>query len=147
MKNHITLTVILVLMAFITGFFTKDIFQAVLNIKSNIAPSSCTVGNVTYKSGEGFKGEDGCNSCSCQNGQVMCTAMACDNTTIINDEPMPDDIQLPSDNDMQDIPMPQTCMYNGRAYKEGDSFSSTDGCNTCGCSGGQVNCTLRACAQ
>lgn len=41
-----------------------------------ILPQSCTHNGVTYKDGEGFNDE--CNSCSCQNGEVMCTAMACD---------------------------------------------------------------------
>ena len=39
---------------------------------------SCTYYGVTYKDGEGFKDVDNCNSCSCSNGQVMCTTMACE---------------------------------------------------------------------
>jgi hypothetical protein len=39
-----------------------------------------------------------------------------------------------------------TCTYGGATYNEGDSFPSTDGCNTCSCTtGGQVACTERAC--
>lgn len=37
------------------------------------------------------------------------------------------------------------CTYNGQSYKEGDSFPSTDGCNTCYCSNGGVSCTKIAC--
>ncbi|XP_064613977.1 kielin/chordin-like protein [Liolophura sinensis] len=38
------------------------------------------------------------------------------------------------------------CQYNGNIYKPGDSFNSTDGCNTCSCSeNGQVACTEMAC--
>lgn len=38
------------------------------------------------------------------------------------------------------------CKYNGKIYKLGDGFASTDGCNTCSCGeGGQVACTLMAC--
>lgn len=40
-----------------------------------------------------------------------------------------------------------TCSYDGKTYKEGDSFPSSDGCNTCGCTNGQVACTLRACVK
>jgi hypothetical protein len=37
------------------------------------------------------------------------------------------------------------CQYNGRTYGAGSSFPS--GCNSCSCAaGGQVACTLRACA-
>ena len=39
------------------------------------------------------------------------------------------------------------CLYGGEVYRPGQSFPSTDGCNTCSCSpGGAVACTLRACA-
>lgn len=37
------------------------------------------------------------------------------------------------------------CLYNGVVYNEGDSFISIDGCNSCACNNGEVNCTLRAC--
>lgn len=39
--------------------------------------SSCNYGGKVYKNGEGFKSLDGCNSCSCERGQVACTEMAC----------------------------------------------------------------------
>ncbi|KAK3595251.1 hypothetical protein CHS0354_010858 [Potamilus streckersoni] len=38
-----------------------------------------------------------------------------------------------------------TCLYNGITYHTGDSFKSSDGCNTCGCNNGMVFCTERAC--
>jgi hypothetical protein len=38
------------------------------------------------------------------------------------------------------------CTYDGATYKPGDSFASSDGCNTCSCSdSGNVGCTKRAC--
>jgi hypothetical protein len=37
------------------------------------------------------------------------------------------------------------CEYDGKVYEEGDSFKSTDGCNTCGCNNKEVVCTLMAC--
>ena len=40
------------------------------------------------------------------------------------------------------------CLYGGERYDVGDSFPSDDGCNSCSCTaGGQVACTLRACAN
>lgn len=49
------------------------------NSNTNItAGKSCTVGDKTYKDGEGFKSEDGCNTCSCNDGEVACTLMACE---------------------------------------------------------------------
>lgn len=77
----------------------------------------CTYNGKTYKEGDSFPSEDGCNTCGCSNGTVACTLRACVNT----------------------------CQYNGKTYKEGDSFPSKDGCNTCQCSQGQVACTEKAC--
>jgi Pacifastin inhibitor (LCMII) len=38
------------------------------------------------------------------------------------------------------------CTYGGKTYKPGDSFPSTDECNTCSCStNGSVGCTKKAC--
>ena len=40
-----------------------------------------------------------------------------------------------------------TCSYGGQTYRPGDSFPSSDGCNSCGCGeDGGVFCTERACA-
>lgn len=39
-----------------------------------------------------------------------------------------------------------TCSHDGATYNQGDSFASTDGCNTCSCGPtGNVVCTERAC--
>jgi hypothetical protein len=46
-------------------------------------PNTCQYNGRTYKAGEGFPADDGCNSCSCgQDGQVACTLMFCDNTKV-----------------------------------------------------------------
>ncbi|MHC1716615.1 MAG: hypothetical protein AB9915_01810 [Candidatus Dojkabacteria bacterium] len=37
------------------------------------------------------------------------------------------------------------CEYNGWAYSDKDTFASSDGCNQCACSNGQVVCTEMAC--
>lgn len=39
----------------------------------------------------------------------------------------------------------QPCTYDGKSWKEGDSFPSVDGCNTCSCTAGGVSCTEKAC--
>lgn len=41
---------------------------------------------------------------------------------------------------------PATCSYDGQTYQPGDSFASSDGCNTCSCGPtGAVGCTKKAC--
>src|SRR5262245_19182781 len=37
----------------------------------------CIQGNVIHHSGENFPSHDGCNTCSCQDGEVACTLKAC----------------------------------------------------------------------
>ena len=40
-------------------------------------PLACEYGGETYQSGERFDSLDGCNTCSCEDGQIACTVMAC----------------------------------------------------------------------
>lgn len=41
---------------------------------------------------------------------------------------------------------PRACVMDGVRYRPGDSFPSSDGCNTCFCGeDGQIGCTLRLC--
>jgi hypothetical protein len=43
---------------------------------------------------------------------------------------------------------PRACVMDGVRYSPGDSFPSSDGCNSCFCGeDGQVGCTLRFCAN
>ncbi|KAL3869875.1 hypothetical protein ACJMK2_042502 [Sinanodonta woodiana] len=37
----------------------------------------CIYNGKTYQTGEGFIADDGCNSCGCSDGRVMCTLMEC----------------------------------------------------------------------
>lgn len=41
----------------------------------------------------------------------------------------------------------KTCSYDGKTYGEGESFNSTDGCNTCTCDNGNVACTTETCTK
>jgi len=38
---------------------------------------SCNYNGVVYKDGDGFEAGDGCNVCSCDDGRVPCTLIAC----------------------------------------------------------------------
>ncbi len=68
----LVLALFFLLLGIIIGFmFGKSNYQI-----PNILPLSCSFNNQTYKHGESFR--DDCNTCSCQNGQVACTLMACD---------------------------------------------------------------------
>ncbi len=88
-------------------------------------PGSCAYDGKRYANGEGFPSTDGCNSCSCNDGNVACTLRACA---------------------LDAGPAPGSCTYDGKTYANGATFRSTDGCNGCGCNDGMVACTLLACA-
>lgn len=54
------------------GYCVSKTVESIPNAKG------CLYNGMTYKSGDGFKSDDGCNSCSCVDGQVACTLMACE---------------------------------------------------------------------
>lgn len=45
--------------------------------KQDTNEQQCTYNGVTYESGTDFDAEDGCNTCSCENGEIACTEIAC----------------------------------------------------------------------
>lgn len=48
-----------------------------LELPSIIPQQNCNYNGATYKNGESFLDSDGCNACSCMNGEVACTLMYC----------------------------------------------------------------------
>lgn len=68
-----------------------------------------------------------------------------DNDTITHaDNDSVDDRQ--DADEVDDSDATSTCFYNGKEYEVGDSFPSTDGCNTCSCDSSlMVACTSMAC--
>ena len=73
MKSNFLPIILSILFGIAIGFYLGkvNIFTS-----SPKLPSSCDYKGQSYRNGEGFS--DKCNSCSCQNGQVSCTAMACE---------------------------------------------------------------------
>jgi hypothetical protein len=79
---------------------------------------SCVYGGKTYADGATFTSTDGCNACSCGDGEVSCDDAACDDG----------------------------CTYQGTHHREGQRFLAADGCNECSCEkGGAITCTERGC--
>lgn len=73
-----------------------------------------------YTTGQSFPAGDGCNTCTCNQGQLQCTLMAC--------------------------PQTLACTYKGESIPSGKTFPSGDGCNTCTCNQGTLTCTKKKCA-
>ena len=82
----IKINTILILVALIVVFLLGILLGVTINseqrnsesIDLNPFPKSCQYNGKTYKSGEGFPADDGCNNCSCEDGKVGCTLMACE---------------------------------------------------------------------
>lgn len=82
---------------------------------SSIKPRDCELDGTTYKHGTSFKDSDGCNSCSCQDGELACTQLGC---------------------------IAGTCSYDGQTYDVGEKFITTDG-SVCVCvSNTAIECTV-----
>jgi len=79
---------------------------------------TCIFNGLTYKHGQSFPSDDGCNHCYCSDGTVICTLMACHQPT---------------------------CMYEYNTYQAGQTWLDLDGCNTCTCNDGEVECTDTDC--
>jgi hypothetical protein len=83
------------------------------------ASGSCVVGAAIYPDGAAVPSSDGCNTCSCQRGDVACTQRACG-----------------------------FCRQGDQIYQPGDTFPADDGCNTCTCqTNGLVACTELGCVD
>jgi len=48
----------------------------------NSVPQRCPYQGWSYEDGESFDSGDGCNMCICNDGQIACTEMACDNLNL-----------------------------------------------------------------
>ena len=48
-----------------------------ISTKDNNTAQRCEYNGWAYADGESFAAEDGCNTCVCSNGEVVCTEMAC----------------------------------------------------------------------
>lgn len=81
MKTNKILIIIAFIVVFALGILLGLNFKSTQSIDNpinlNPFPKSCRYNGKTYKMGESFPAEDGCNNCSCENGEVVCTLMAC----------------------------------------------------------------------
>jgi len=91
------LNVVLIIMVFVLlGLFAYLFFtdRLVVGIENPLSKGTnqeevveyCTYEGVQYSNGESFPSNDGCNTCSCTNGEVVCTLMACEQNSCIDSE-------------------------------------------------------------
>jgi len=58
----------------IVGLVSYIVYTTDFQIEKN----RCEYNGWAYAHGESFESSDGCNMCSCNNGEVVCTLMGCD---------------------------------------------------------------------
>ncbi len=73
--NQTILMVTIFLVGLLLGIASPGLIAGMKGIKKSAFPQSCIYNGMTIQSGETVP--DDCNSCSCENGEVMCTMMAC----------------------------------------------------------------------
>ncbi|NXS90052.1 VWCE protein, partial [Erpornis zantholeuca] len=80
--------------------------------------------------------EQGCQSCTCQRGRVLCEAVSC---SVPCSHPLP----APAGGC---CPMCTGCLHEGVARAEGDVFSPSNGnCTVCVCLAGNISCLSPEC--
>jgi hypothetical protein len=123
----------------------------------------CVVDDIVYHDGSAVPAPDECNSCTCEDGVVACTEIACEpgrGECIANGITYQDGASVPSPDGCNTCacndglvlctelacgPDDQACVVDGTSYAHGASVPSPDGCNTCACNDGLVLCTELAC--
>lgn len=77
MEENNTKKISILLIATAVLFVISLIIIIIVTSKAiyDISSKSCEYNGVIYKNGEDFK--DDCNTCSCQDGEIYCTAMGC----------------------------------------------------------------------
>lgn len=107
-----------------------------------------SAGDLVCEEGETKPAEDGCNTCTCADGDWACTEKACADECVDGEtKPAGDGCNTCGCVDGMwactligcEDPPPPVCM-------EGETMPSEDGCNTCSCTAeGQWVCTEKAC--
>lgn len=82
MKVNKVVLVVSLLTVFISGIFLGLNLKKARNLSfpTDSKPFSlpCQYKGKTYNPGDRFPAEDGCNTCFCQNGKIVCTEMGCE---------------------------------------------------------------------
>ncbi|XP_056138469.1 kielin/chordin-like protein [Lampris incognitus] len=96
----------------------------------------CVLDGVEYIEGSQWHPEGPCSSCSCVNGETVCTHTHCP----------PTDCLHPTKKTGSCCAVCESCTYNHRIYSNGQRFTTPDKpCHVCTCLDGNVECTRRPC--
>ncbi|KKQ02125.1 MAG: Kielin/chordin-like protein [Candidatus Roizmanbacteria bacterium GW2011_GWA2_36_23] len=80
MKINKVSLILVILAAFVLGIVAGSKLNGLSFSNNSLDPQTktCKYNNKEYQTGTSFPAEDNCNTCSCNNGEVACTLIACD---------------------------------------------------------------------
>ena len=127
--------------------------------------ADCSFQGQVYADGSTFAEGDGCNTCGCADGLVQCTALSCDPASagsggISVGASGSQGAAIPAAGASGSAQAGNAagaatsgggaggsadCSFQGQVYADGSTFPAGDGCNTCGCADGLVQCTALSC--
>ncbi|XP_030586933.1 kielin/chordin-like protein [Archocentrus centrarchus] len=97
---------------------------------------TCVLEGIEYEAGSNWQPEGPCSSCTCVNGEALCTRTQCP----------PTNCQHPTRITGSCCPVCDSCNYNNRIYDNGQRFTTPDQpCYTCTCLRGTVVCETQPC--
>ncbi|XP_044050662.1 kielin/chordin-like protein isoform X3 [Siniperca chuatsi] len=97
---------------------------------------ACVLEGVEYEEGSYWHPEGPCSSCTCVNGETLCTHTDCP----------PIECLHPTKITGSCCALCESCTYNHRIYNNGQRFATPDQpCHICTCQHGSVECERRPC--
>ncbi|KAM4553451.1 kielin/chordin-like protein [Fundulus diaphanus] len=97
---------------------------------------ACVQEGVEYEDSSTWQPDGPCSSCTCVNGETVCTPMQCPPTECLH----------PSKITGSCCEICDSCTYNHRIYSNGQRFTTPDQpCHICSCLSGNVHCERRSC--
>ncbi|XP_034389852.1 kielin/chordin-like protein [Cyclopterus lumpus] len=97
---------------------------------------ACVLEGVEYEEGSNWHPEGPCSTCTCVNGETLCTHTHCPPTACLH----------PSKTTGSCCALCESCTYNHRIYSNTQRFTTPDHpCHICTCQHGSVECERRPC--
>ncbi|XP_043980613.1 kielin/chordin-like protein [Gambusia affinis] len=97
---------------------------------------ACVQEGVEYEDGSTWQPEGSCSSCTCVNGETLCSNIQCLSTDCLHPSKIPGSC----------CEICNSCTFNHRIYSNGQRFTTPDQpCHICTCLHGSVRCERQGC--
>uniref|UniRef100_A0A3B5N165 Kielin cysteine rich BMP regulator n=1 Tax=Xiphophorus couchianus TaxID=32473 RepID=A0A3B5N165_9TELE len=107
-----------------------------VQLSSLLCVIACVLEGVEYEDGSTWQPEGPCSSCTCVNGETLCSNIQCLSTECLHPSKIPGSCCEICD----------SCTFNHRIYSNGQRFTTPDQpCHICTCLHGSVRCERQGC--